>query len=639
MDNWGEEFLDFSDTAAAVTNLDLVISIDTSVAHLAGAMGIPVWTILPAVPDWRWLLNRSDSPWYPSMRLFRQQQAGQWRPVIQQIVVELRLLMAHRSGTDSAASSSRNILQSKSGRMDTHYNLALDLKKNSRIDEAIAAFKELLRLNAENPDLHYDLANAYTSKGQWQEAIRHYRQAVAIDPGNAHAFNNLGVALKNSGDTTVAIAMFQKAIALNADIAEYHNNLGNALQMHGSMKDAIGHFKQAVRLKPDFAEAHYNLGFLLQSKNDLQTAMQHYESALLAKPGFFEAHNNLAVTSHCLGHYEIARTHYDAAVCIQPHNHDTRWNRAMLLLSNREFEEGWREFEHRLVQSGRATNYPFKHAKPRWEGLPLNGKRLLIHDEQGYGDTIQFVRFLPLLKAYGGHILFETRQALVSLLRDFPGIDEIVVRTATQRPEPAYDLYIPLLSLPMLLKTSETNIPSPDGYLHADSKKAEKWRRELKGFGLKVGIVWAGNPAHKNDQNRSCALTHFKTLLDLEGVAFFSLQKDVDPLDWRTGISSYAMTDCGGGIGDFSDTAAIIHNLDLIVSVDTATAHLGGALGKPTWVLLPHVPDWRWMRNRSDSPWYRSMRLFRQRRIGDWESVFSEIKNELRRVQCTKKIW
>jgi tetratricopeptide (TPR) repeat protein len=534
---------------------------------------------------------------------------------------------------------SRNILQPKSERMDAHYNLALDLKKKGRIDEAIATFKELLRLNDENPDLHYDLANAYTSKGQWPEAIRHYSQAVAIDPGNAHAFNNLGVALKNSGDTTAAIAMFQKAIALNADIAEYYNNLGNALQMQGLMKDAIGHFKQAVRLRPDFAEAHYNLGFLLQNKNDLQTAIQHYKSALLSKPGFFEAHNNLAVTSHCLGQYEIARAHYDAAVCIQPQNHDTRWNRAMLLLSNGEFEEGWREFEHRLTQSGWATNYPFKHAKPRWEGLPLNGKRLLIHDEQGFGDTIQFARFLPLLKAYDGRILFETRQALVSLLCEFPGIDEIVVRTAAQRPEAAYDLYTPLLSLPMLLKTTVRNIPSPQGYLQADTEKAEKWREELKGIGLKVGIVWAGNPAHKNNQNRSCALAHIKTLLDLEGVTFFSLQKDVAPLDWQTEISPYAMTDCGGKIGDFSDTAAIIHNLDLTISVDTATAHLAGAMGKPAWVLLPNVSDWRWMRNRSDSPWYRSMRLFRQKRPGDWESVFIEIKNELRKEQCQKKTW
>jgi tetratricopeptide (TPR) repeat protein len=643
VDNWGEEFQDFSDTAAVVANLDLVISIDTSVAHLAGAMGKPVWTILPAVPDWRWMLHRTDSPWYPSMRLFRQREPGQWAPVINEIVRSLQLFMSQCAARNpvpenySRECSCRQSIEVKPDLADAHYHLALKLKNNGDIHGAIAAFEKATRLSPAASHIFYDLANTYMTAGCLEKAIRCYRQAVAIRPEFANALNNLGVALKNQGDADAAVQALEKAVALDPDNAEFHNNLGIACQIQGAVTNAIAHFEKAAALSPGFAEAYYNLGFLLQTTHELQAAVTCYEKAIGLKPDFFDAHNNLAVTLHNLGSYRRARTHYDRAVQMQPASDDARWNRSMLLLLNGEFEEGWREFEHRLTQSGRATNYPFKHPKPRWDGNPLRGKRLLIHDEQGYGDTLQFIRYLPLAKRLVGHLLFETRQPLVSLLHGFTGIDEIVTRTSTQRPDADYDFYTPLLSLPKLFGTGLGNIPFPEGYLQAHPVKTEYWGKKLDTNDVKVGIVWAGNPEHKNDFNRSCDLRNFKTLMDLEGVRFFSLQKDVSPMDWKDTVYPYKLEDCGKELHDFSDTAALVYHLDLIISVDTAVVHLAGAMGKPAWVLLPFVPDWRWLHARSDSPWYRSLRLFRQKARGDWKTVFQTVKEELGRITCQEK--
>lgn len=538
---------------------------------------------------------------------------------------------------DKAAAAFRQSIRLKPDLMDAHYHLARILKNSGDIHGAIAAFENAARLNTAIPDIPYDLANTYMAAGRLEEAIGCYRRAVGLDPEFANAFNNLGVALKNRGDTDAAIRALQKAVALDSGNAEFHNNLGIAYQTRGAVTDAIAHFKKAMELAPDFAEACYNLGFLLQTTNAPQAAVPYYDKALGLKPDFFDAHNNLAVTLHQLGDFPRARAHYDRAVAMQPANDDARWNRSMLLLLNGEFKEGWREFEYRLTQAGWATNYPFTHSKPRWDGTPLKGKRLLVHDEQGYGDTLQFIRYLPLAKRLVGRLLFETRRPLASLLRELPGIDEIVVRTSTQRPDVDYDLYIPLLSLPKLFGTGLQNVPFPEGYLQAHPEKAEYWRSKLDKGGFKVGIVWAGNPEHKNDLNRSCDPEHFKALMDLEGVRFFSLQKDVSPTDWKHFVHPYGLQDCGKVLNDFSDTAAIVHHLDLIISVDTAVVHLAGAMGKPAWVVLPFVPDWRWLQGRSESPWYRSLRLFRQRSRGDWKTVFQNIKEELRRITCQRK--
>lgn len=537
----------------------------------------------------------------------------------------------------SSPGEQKSNTQLKSDSAESYCELALRLKVGGYLDEAVETFKKAVRLNAADPDIHYNLANTYMSKGCWQDAIRHYRQALNINPGFADALNNLAVALKKNGDPTAAVDLLQQAVLQEPANAQYQNNLGIARQAQGALSRAMIHFKQAIALNPNFAEAYFNLGFLYQATDEPVAAVKCYQSAIRLRPEFFDAHNNLAVCLHTLKDLQKARQHYDQAVRIQPANDDARWNRSMLMLSMGEFEEGWREFEYRLTQSGWATNYPFKPAKPRWDGLPFRGRRLLVHDEQGFGDTIQFIRYLPLIKAHGGRILFETRQALVSLLNDFPGIDDIFARTSTVRPEPGYDIYTPLLSLPKFFKTKTLNIPFPEGYLKAHPEKANYWREKLGNDNYKVGIVWTGNPAHKNDRNRSCPLEQFKALMDLEGIDFISLQTDANYNEWKTRVDPYHVEDFGKDLGDFSHTAALIDNLDLVVSVDTAVVHLAGAMGKPVWVLLPYVADWRWMHDRSDSPWYRSARLFRQKKPGRWSSVFNEIREELRKVVCLKR--
>jgi hypothetical protein len=269
----------------------------------------------------------------------------------------------------------------------------------------------------------------------------------------------------------------------------------------------------------------------------------------------------------------------------------------------------------------------------------LSGRRILVHDEQGYGDTIQFARYLPLVKSRGGYVILETREALAKLLSGFVGIDELVIRSDDRRPDTACDVHIPLLSLPMLFNTLPDTVPGVTPYLHAEPEKAAFWETRTRGDGLNVGIVWAGNPNHQNDAQRSCPPEHFAPLFSLEGVRFFSLQIGVDPRQKETLFQNYPIIDTEDGLKDFADTAGLIHHLDLIISVDTAVVHLAGAMGKPVWVLLPMIPDWRWLLDRSDSPWYPSARLFRQKRRGEWEPVIREVRGNLVSTIGSKKLY
>jgi tetratricopeptide (TPR) repeat protein/ADP-heptose:LPS heptosyltransferase len=626
--NWGDELNDFSDTAALIANLDLVITVDTSVAHLAGAMGKPTWVLLHAVPDWRWLLERTDSPWYPDMTLFRQSEWNRWNGAINAVKQRLhQFCMDQRPSNKDENGENLTIFQRDATNL---FNSALKHKQAGRFNQAIAFFEKAAELDMRNPEIHYNLGNTYLVRGKLKSAIAAYHRVLERDPRHGAAMNNLGLAWKRTGDLSRAEAFLKKAVALEPGNATFHNNLGTILQARHKYTEAVEHFKLAIASHPEKAESHFNLGYSLQHSDALEAAAQSYRSALDIKPDFFDAHNNLGITLRLMGDFDQALKHHDQAVRLQPDNDDALWNRSLLHLLRGDWTRGWPGFEHRLTQSGWRSNYPYKHPTPRWNGTSLNGKRILVHDEQGLGDTLQFIRYLPLVKSRGGHVILETRQPLYSLLLGFNGIDELVVRSDGHRPDVPCDVHVPLLSLPMIFNTTPESIPGPASYLEADPQIAAPWKRRIPGQGLKVGFAWAGNPKHQNDAQRSCPLSCFQPLFQLEDdIHFFSLQKDADPLVKAEWFQRFSITDHGDRLRDFSDTAGLIHHLDLIISVDTAVVHLAGAMGKPAWVLLSFIPDWRWLMDRSDSPWYPGIRLFRQERRGDWPSVIKEVCKNL----------
>jgi hypothetical protein len=311
---------------------------------------------------------------------------------------------------------------------------------------------------------------------------------------------------------------------------------------------------------------------------------------------------------------------------------EARWNRSFTYLLNANFSDGWRDYEWRFRQARWKTLYPYRHNTPAWDGAACPDKTIFIHDEQGLGDTLQFVRYIPLVKSCCRKVIFETRQALIPLLLGFAGIDQFIARSARPPAEKNWDLHAPLLSLPGIFGTDLETIPANVPYLKAESSKIAYWKRRTAGEGLKVGIVWAGRPQHTNDRNRSCRLTQFYPLGQIAGIRLMGLQKGEAADQTQQMPAGMTFTNYGQEFEDFSDTAGMIENLDLVIAVDTAVAHLAGAMAKPVWVLLPLVPDWRWMMDRSDSPWYPTVRLYRQKTRGDWRPVFEQVESDLRRL-------
>jgi FkbM family methyltransferase len=424
---------------------------------------------------------------------------------------------------------------------------------------------------------------------QTDQALKHYARAAALDPRHAMAWNNMGVLLRRQGKRKAAVACYRRAVAIKGDDATHHSNLGNVLRDLGLLEDAERHGARAVALAPENAGAHHNYGLILQD----------------------------------LGRHAEAVAEIDEGIRLEPGNVGFRWDRALNLLMLGDLARGFAEYE---VRWKLPHNPPPRITAPEWKGEPLEGKTILIWSEQGFGDTLQFIRYAPMVKARGAaRVILLAQPALVRLLSGANGIDAVVTEGM---PHPAYDCHAPLLSLPRLMGTTLETIPADCPYLKPAKGGGPTLRRSEQ-VRLQVGICWAGKPTHKNDHNRSAGIEPFLALLDDPEIAFYSLQKGPRAADLVTSGAAALVEDLSAQIDDFADTARVLKQLDLVITVDTAVGHLAGALGVPVWVALPVTIDWRWMRGRSDSPWYPSMRLFRQTRPGDWSSVFAEMKAAL----------
>ena len=414
---------------------------------------------------------------------------------------------------------------------------------------------------------------------------------------------------------------------MNPAYPEAHNNLGNALRERGELDEAVAAYRRALAIKPDYAEAHNNLAVALTDRGELTAATASYQRAIELKPNFAKAYNNFSDALRDMGKFDDAVAACRRALQLEPNYSHAKFNLSLLLLLRGDFEQGWPLYEARwnAFRSGDDRDY----SQPTWVGSRLEGRRVLIHAEQGLGDSIQFVRYAQLIAERGGEVILECQSSLVELFRGVRGVSEVVTVGDVI---PSFNLHVPMLSLPWIFKTARETIPRDVPYLFADPARREIWRERLAGdlSRLKVGLAWAGNRQNIRLRKRHIPFESLRPLLDVEGIDFFSLQMEGGAEQIGQGTGALRIVDYSERIKDCADTAAFMAELDLIISVDTATAHLAGALGRPVWLLLPFVPDWRWGLESETTPWYPTMRLFRQPAAGDWQSVIQRAMEELR---------
>jgi tetratricopeptide (TPR) repeat protein len=538
----------------------------------------------------------------------------------------------HQAGNFSQAEQLyQQILQGEPHHLNALHLLGLLHLQRGRPHPAVTYLRQALALRPDFVEAHFNLGNTLRALGQLEEAVACYEETLRLQPRHSLAHNNLGNALRQQGHLEQAAACYRRAIDCKPDHAEAHNNLGNVLTELQRPEEALASLHEALRLQPRFAQAHCNLGNALSKLQRLEEAVLCYQQALRLQPDFAEAHYNLGNARHNLGYFQEALSCYAEALRLQPDHAEAHMNRGVTCLLLGDFERGWPEYEWRW----RCEDTPAPAVKgTAWDGSPLAGRTILLWSEQGLGDTFQFLRYAPLVKARGGFVIVATRPALSRILACAAGIDRLVpLDEAATIP---FDVQAPLLSLPWLLGTTLATVPASVPYLSADPHLVARWRQELAPFrGLKVGIAWQGNPRYPADGQRSIPLAEFEPLARVAGVHLFSLQKghgseQLPPLRER-----FRVIDLGSHLdettGAFLDTAAVLENLDLLISSDTAVVHLAGALGVPVWVALSFVPEWRWLLHRQDSPWYPTMRLFRQRQRGNWSELFTRLAGELSR--------
>lgn len=645
----GDVFEDFADTAALVDSLDLVITVDTSIAHLAGALGKPVWLMNRFASCWRWLQKGVDSPWYPNMRLFRQPAPGDWEAVVREIVTaavrlierqkaarlgdpkgllaQLNTALAehHGGALERALEGYRRVLQVEPLQPEALHLQGIALAQLGRNEAALDCLSLLLRLEPANAAVHNHHGNALAGLARTVQALESYERALELDPAFVDALYNRGCMLAALDRHQDAVYSYEAALARDPRHARAHNNLGSALHELGQYTAALEHQEEAVRLDTHFIDARVNAANTLRRLGRYAQALAHTEQALETRPDRAQAHSCHGATLAALGRYDAALQHYRRALELEPNLAEATWNEGLALLSRGQLREGWTRYEARWqVKSLRLT--PYCNDRPWLGSESIEGKVVLLHAEQGYGDSIQFCRYAPLVTAQGARVVLGVPGALRKLMLTLDGVEEVVAQT----PLPAFDCHCPLLSLPMALGTRLDTIPATVAYLRGDPATREVWNARLgRRAAPRVGLVWSGRPTHTNDANRSVPL---RDLLPLTGceAQWVSLQKDIRASDVPAVAGLRDLQRFGEELTDFADAAALLSELDLLITVDTAMAHLAGALGIPVWILLPHVADWRWLQERADSPWYPTARLFRQPQPGEWGSVIERVAAELR---------
>ena len=564
----------------------------------------------------------------------------------------------------------RDHLGEQPDQFDALHLLEIVAAQTQRPELAVELLGKALALQPDSAQAHNNRGNALERLGRFDAALSDYRKAVALAPDSPHAYTNLGVLLRNLGCPNEALASCDKAILLQPDDAEAHSNRGNVLCDLQRFQEALSSYNRAIALQPDFmaahsnrgtvlrdlgrlaealsccdwvvsqqpdlAEAHNNRGSAQRDLGDFASALSSFDRALALKPDLAVGYRNRGAVLTDLGRFEEALANYERAIALQPEFPETYQNQSMCYLAMGDYERGWETYEWR---------WHSKSASPRhnlpghpWLGEPpIDRKTILVHEEQGLGDSLQFCRYIPLLAARATVVL-DVPRALVPLLSGLNGVARVI---ATGEPLPRFDAWIPMMSLPLVFGTTLETIPAMGPYLYANRQRSAAWKQRLAALpGRKVGLVWAGSSGIKNsrkfieDKRRSITLQHYVPLAAIPGICLISLQKGDAAAQART-PSGMTVHDWTEELDDFADTAALIDALDLIISVDTSVVHLTGALGKPVWVLNRYDQCWRWLRGRTDSPWYPTARLFTQASPGDWSGVIRDVAAALAAWQVT----
>ena len=510
--------------------------------------------------------------------------------------------------------------------VEAHGNRAAVLRALHRTAEAVASYQQIIALRPAQFDAHLHCARLLRELGQRDAALVHLDNALQLAPDNAEAHNSRGALLQELRRFDQAISAYDAAIALLPTYVAAHSNRGTALIELRDYERALPNFDRALALRADYAEAYTCRGVALKELNRLPAALADHDRALAIEPRLIKAHLNRGATLHQMNRLDEAIASYDRALAIDPDSAGANNNKAVSLLLKGDLGQGWDLYEWRW-KLGPAVLVERRLPAPRWTGSEeLSGRRVLLHGEQGFGDTLQFCRYAQMVAARGAHVILEVAPAMVELMRTVAGVQEVI---AGGEALPAFDLYSPLLSVPRLCGTRLDNIPAATPYLNADPACLAQWETRLgPRTRPRVALAWRGNAQHPNDHNRSIPLAQLLAHLPRD-CEYLSLQKDLRDDDQATLRAHPEVRHLGDELKDFSDSAALCMLADVVISVDTSLAHLAGGLGRPTWLLLCFSPDWRWLLERSDSPWYPSFRLYRQSSSGDWPTVLRRVGGDL----------
>lgn len=509
-----------------------------------------------------------------------------------------------------------------------HYNLGGLLYERGDLDGALIHCSRAVALGPREFDAHINLGNVHLARGALALAADCYRRALAIFPNNGLAFNNLGNVLALQGDQERALDLYRAAAAALPDFALAHYNLGGVLLERGDLAGAHEHSRRAVLLDPSDADSHFRLGCVLDQRNEIPAAMHSYQSAVALNPSHAQAHCNLGLLYLNKGAPLSARASYERAIGANSEHAKAHVGRAMVDLTLGDWSHAWNEYEWRWKIKDVSPPVP-GIAGPFWSGAPLHGARILLVDEQGIGDALQFVRYAPLVADRGGRVLLRVRPALRRILATVRGVESL---STFDEPLPQFEAHCPLLSLPRAFATNLETVPREVPYVSAEPRRVHEWRRRLGTHGFKIGVCWQGS-TKKTGMGRSFARGELRRISSIPGVRLISLQKfdaadPTGPLDLEMQMESLG-ADIDAGPDAFIDTAAVIENLDLVITCDTSIAHLAGALGRPAWIALQYAADWRWMLGRDTSSWYPTHRLFRQSTNGQWSDVFDSMYERL----------
>jgi tetratricopeptide (TPR) repeat protein len=532
----------------------------------------------------------------------------------------LGLAQLQRNFYEEAAKSFEKSIQIAGFFWEALHCLGTTYGRMGKIQESLRCYYKCLETKPNSHELQFNIAICLDELNHHDEALTHYEQAIYLKSDFAEAWRRKGISLFYLKRFNEALVQYDHAIQLNPDYAEAWSNKGVSLNALKRYDEALAHYDQAIQLNPDYAEAWSNKGVSLNILKRYDEALAHYDQAIQLNPGYAEAWSNKGISLNALKRYDEALAHYDQAIQLNPNYSDAYWNKGLTNLLLTKFDEGWDLYKHRW---GKINSEKYRHHQFN-ELLYIDNlekKNILVWHEQGLGDSIQFSRYIPQLIKLGANVTFQVQKPLFKLFKKQLSCS-VIADTAI---ESRFDFQVPLLNLPQLFKTNLSNIPSAINF-HPTNDDISLWKNKLNlsEKKLNIGVAFSGNSNHTNDLSRSISLNDFSSLFEYG--EFFLIQKELNQIDKEKLNQFKNVFFLGDQINDFVDTASIIMNMDLIISVDTSLIHLAGSLNKVSYLMLPWSPEWRWLLDRSDSPWYPSIEIFRQQTLGDWDSVINQIK-------------